>query len=104
MRFRPEDQYCKPAVARTNKTSSLVLKVKRKRRAKSSEGQSDGREEDKKNGGPSSSEATLAGDCQGESKTVEYEYSAELLGVVNTVFQFPGVYIYTYIYVNIICV
>ena len=39
-------------------------------------------EEEKESGSPSSRES---------NKEVEYDYSAELLGVVNTIFQFPGI-------------
>lgn len=62
MRFRPEDRYCKPAVAREEKVTSLVLKVKR-RKAKSDDGV--GRID---------------------------EYSVELLGIANKNYHFPGRY------------
>ena len=39
------------------------------------------KEKEKEGGSPSSRES---------NKEVEYDYSAELLGVVNTIFQFPG--------------
>ncbi len=63
MRFRPEDRYCKPALAREDKVTNLVLRVRRRRRQ---EGESDG-------GG-------------------EYEYSTELMGIANKIFHFPGSY------------
>ena len=46
MRFRPEDQYCKPSIARSNKTSNLVLKMKRRRiKTKLEDGKTGGGEE-----------------------------------------------------------
>ncbi|XP_064395754.1 general transcription factor 3C polypeptide 5-like isoform X2 [Halichondria panicea] len=39
MRFRPEDRYCKPALAREDKVTNLVLRVRRRRR----QGESNGR-------------------------------------------------------------
>ena len=85
MRFRPEDQYCKPAVARSKKSSYLVLKVKRRRRLK--------RQIDR----DSDSETPAAQEGSGadrlEGKDEGYDYSAELLGVANTVYTFSGNYI-----------
>lgn len=101
-KFRPEDQFCKPAVARANKTSNLVLKVKRKRRLKVSEGGASwgGREngEDMLGGGdqPALGEASRS---EGEGGKEEYDYSAELLGVVNTTFQFQGTHTCTCVYI-----
>ncbi len=60
MRFRPEDRYCKPALAREDKVTNLVLRVRRRRR----QGESNG-------GG-------------------DYEYSTELMGIANKSFHFPG--------------
>ena len=85
MRFRPDDQYCKPAVARPNKTSCLLLKVKRKRRSKD-EGEDDVVQEGDKTGQLSQSGLEAPQDCTKK----EYSYSAKLVGIVNTVYQFPG--------------
>lgn len=85
MRFRPDDQYCKPAIARPNKTSCLLLKVKRKRRSKD-EGGSDVVQDGGRSG--QSSQSGLEAPLDYGKK--EYSYSAELIGVVNTVYQFPG--------------
>ena len=69
MRFRPEDCYSKPTVARKNKVSNLVLKVKQRKIRKEVGAE------------------TVSGEVGGES---EYQYSTELLGVVNSSYQFPG--------------
>ena len=88
VRFRPEDQYCKPAVARAKKSSCLVLKVKRKRRLKSGERQTTA------DGDVQLAAAEMPGDkvqSLDENTDRAYDYSAELLGVVNTVYCFPGI-------------
>ena len=72
MRFRPEDCYSKPAVARKSRVSNLVLKVKRRKRRKE----------------------VGAETVEGGGGESEYQYSAELLGVVNSSYQFPGVFIF----------
>ena len=89
MRFRPEDQYCKPAVARSNKTSCLVLKVKRKWRSKVEGNGVIGREEGTGDQSSQSNERCQGKECEGVNE--EYDYTAELIGVVNTMFQFPGI-------------
>lgn len=75
MRFRPEDQYSKPTVARAEKVSNLVLRVKRRR---------------KKSGSMSNGDASVEGAVGRSDGGDEWEYSAELLGVVNTTYRFPG--------------
>ena len=99
MRFRPEDQYCKPSIARSNKTSNLVLKVKRRRtkaKIEESVAADPGKEVGEK--GKEGDEEAMQVD-KGEEETAqdegnggqrEYEYSVELLGVVNTTYQFSG--------------
>ena len=65
LRFRPDDIYCKPAIGRPSKTCCLALKIKRKK-------------------------------DQPESMSIEhdeveeYKYSAEILGLVDTIFEFSG--------------
>ncbi len=61
MRYRPEDRYCKPTVAREEKVTNLVLKVRR-RKAQTDDG--------------------------AERK---HEYSVELLGIANENYHFPGI-------------
>ncbi len=97
MRFRPEDQYCKPSIARSNKTSNLLLKVKRKcRKSKIEAGGGDGASEkrDEGDGEAMEMESGEAGKKtikdEGNGGQKEYEYSMELVGIVNTTYQFSG--------------
>ena len=128
MRFRPEDGYCKPAVARETKVTNLVLRVKRrkKRPAGREPGEKDGVEEVSRSpvveqqdggrgfppagqlgdglmeqddgGGRGSGMLVAGGEGEMEEKGEEeegksdggYEYSAEVLGLVDTSFEFPG--------------
>ena len=107
MRFRPEDQYCKPSIARANKTSNLLLKVKRRRikttkpkDSKSAEGDGEGivekrREGDKEamevgSSGGTAVKETAPDSAEGNGGQEEYKYSMELLGIVNTTYQFSG--------------
>ena len=83
MRFRPDDQYCTPTVARAEKVSNLILKVKR--RKKKSVSISNGVTKGDVNSMDVEGEA---GRSDGGEEV--YDYSAELLGVVNTSFRFPG--------------
>lgn len=64
LRFRPDDRYCKPAIAREEKVTNLMLRVRRRRRQRGCEGCKDGREDS--------------------------EYSVELLGIANKLLHFPG--------------
>lgn len=85
-RLRPEDTYCKPVFARTNKVSNLVLRVKRRRRKRTVEEEG----EDKAEGEGERCLTTSGGMMlQGDLKP-DYEYSAEVVGVVNTSYAFPG--------------
>lgn len=84
-RLRLEDTYCKPVFARTNKVSNLVLRVKRRRRKRTTE-----EGEDKAKGEGERCLTTSGGVMlQGDPKP-DYEYSAEVVGVVNTSYSFPG--------------
>ena len=102
MRFRPEDQYCKPSIARSNKTSNLLLKVKRRCiKTKLEEGKTG---EDGELEGVSEKSAVeamevgngeaggkgTAQDAEGNGGQEEYKYSVELLGFINTTYQFSG--------------
>ena len=87
MRFRPEDQYCKPAVARAKKSSCLVLKVKRRRKLNNGVRQTDGDSDTVTTAVEGSGADRLEG---GDGKDEWNNYSAELLGVANTVYTFPG--------------
>jgi hypothetical protein len=69
LRFRPSDRYCAPALSKTTVVSNLVLKVKRRRKASSH------------------SVTTEPG-----TKQVQYEYSAELMGICNKTYIFAGMY------------
>ena len=107
MRFRPEDQYCKPSIARANKTSNLLLKVKRRRLkttkpkdSKSAAGDGEGvdekrREDDEEamelgSSGGTAAKETAPDSAEGNGEQEEYKYSMELLGIVNTTYQFSG--------------
>jgi len=61
-RFRPEDRYSKPAIAKDHRVTNLVLRVRRRRKAQPSSDPGEG----------------------------EFEYSTQLLGIANTEFTFPG--------------
>jgi hypothetical protein len=104
MRFRPEDQYCKPSIARSNKTSNLLLKVKRRRvKTKIEDGKStgdgegvgekrrEGEEEAMEVGSSGTAAKEIAhGSEEDSGGQEEYKYSMELLGIVNTTYQFSG--------------
>ena len=107
MRFRPEDQYCKPSIARANKTSNLLLKVKRRRvkttskpiDSKLAAGDGEGIGEKRREGdeeamevgsGGTAAKETAPDSAEGNGGQEEYKYSMELLGIVNTTYQFPG--------------
>lgn len=68
LRFRPDDSYCKPAIARQSKPCCLALKIKRRKKR----------------------EQPLGSNGRNESDNNVYEYSAELLGTVNMQFDFIG--------------
>ena len=95
MRFRPEDQYCKPSIARSNKTSNLLLKVKRRRtKAKIAAGGNEvgemEKEDDEEAMQVDKGEEKETAQDEGDGGQREYKYSVELLGVVNTTYQFSG--------------
>ena len=106
MRFRPEDQYCKPSIARSNKTSNLLLKVKRRRvkttrpnDGKSAAGDGERVGEKRREGdeeamevesGGTGAKETAPDSAEGNGGQEEYKYSMELLGIVNTTYQFSG--------------
>ena len=69
LKFRPSDQYCKPAVSKAVVGSNLVLKVKRR-----------------KNGLESDKSSTT----EGKEKGVDFHYSVELIGICNKTYQFTG--------------
>ena len=112
MRFRPEDQYCKPSIAKSNKTSNLLLKVKRRRiktkleddNAGGGEGEGEGEGGgEKKREGDGEAMEVESGETTGIGKKMakegaesnggqeEYKYSMELIGVINTTYQFSGI-------------
>ena len=109
MRFRPEDQYCKPSIAKSNKTSNLLLKVKRRRIKTKLEEDNAGRGEkegegggEKKREGDGEAMEVESGETTGSGKKTakegaesngqeEYKYSMELIGVINTTYQFSGI-------------
>lgn len=88
MRFRPEDQYCKPTIARANKTSNLVLKVKRRHKKVKNESDAVARDSGR---GEAESRKEIGQRGEENDGRKEYEYSMELLGIVNTTYQFPGI-------------
>ena len=91
--MRPEDIYCKPVFSRATKVSNLVLRVKKRRRRTLGRGEDGGVREGEREGEREGGQTLLAtpGEMmqEGEPKT-EYEYSAEVLGVVNTSYTFSG--------------
>ena len=92
VKLRPENIYCKPVFSRATKVSNLVLRVKkRRRRTVRREVDGGGRE-----GGEGQTLLATPGEMmqQGEPKA-DYEYSAEVLGVVNTSYTFSGTYTYS---------
>ena len=66
VRFRPRDQYCKPASSKTTVGSKLILKIKRKV-VKSAAEEPDAAKDEPK-----------------------YEYSSQLIGICNKTYQFSG--------------
>lgn len=68
--MRPEDIYCKPVFGTRTETTSLLLRVKRRRRKVTTSGQASG------------SGATEA------KQDVEEEWKAEILGTVGCTFRF----------------
>lgn len=67
VKFRPDDRFCKPAVSRTVCGTSLILKVKRRK------------------------ERDTSALCNSETmENVKSEYSVELMGVANKIYQFSG--------------
>ena len=79
MRFRPDDQYCKPALSKTVVGSSLILKVKRHRTVQSEANHS------------LATESARSSDGVGTHES-EVQYSAELMGICNKTYQFTGVW------------
>ena len=69
VRLRPEDLYCKPALAHSIPVTNMVLRVRRRRRRQ------------RKGGGVGE------GDSEGGG---EPEYSVEVLGLVNHSYEFTG--------------
>ena len=102
--------HCKPAIGRTTgRATSLVLRVKRRRRKRRQQQQeegegegmqgvvvgggeegkgegeeTDGRRERTRMGGRTSDH------LEGSTTQTGYEYSAEVIGIVDTTFEFPG--------------
>ena len=64
-RFRPQDNLCKPAFAKPGKVTNLVLKIRKKK-------------------------TITAQDTNFHSTPPSFEYSVSVLGVVETLFEFPG--------------
>ena len=88
VKLRPEDIYCKPVFSRATKVSNLVLRVKKRRRRTVDGGGGEGE------GGQTLLATPDEIMQQGEPKA-DYEYSAEVLGVVNTSYTFSGTYTYS---------
>ena len=89
VKLRPEDIYCKPVFSRATKVSNLVLRVKKRRRRTMGRGEDGGVREGEEEGGQTLLATPGEMMQEGESQT-EYEYSAEVLGVVNTSYTFSG--------------
>lgn len=70
VKFRPRDQYCKPASSKTTLGSKLILKIKRKV--------------------VKSSAAEEPETAKAEQSEVKYEYSTQLVGICNKTYQFSG--------------
>lgn len=68
LRFRPQDPYCKPAYGTMNKVSSLLLKVKRRRKSN-----------------PADSHILDGGDDSNA-----FEYKVEILGIITSSYKFQG--------------
>ena len=78
-RLRPEDKYCKPALARSVPVTNMVLRVRR-RRWKKCKGGGEGEEE-------------------GEDQSVRVRgpgCHVEVLGLVKQNFEFTGIYTHAY--------
>ena len=101
-RLRPEDRYCKPTIARATRVTSLVLRVKRRRSKAKTPGQKElaaGREEEEEGGGGGVGrgpvdEGGAVGpeerEEEGSTRESRFEYSGEVLGVVQLSFEFTG--------------
>lgn len=74
VRLRPEDKYCKPALARCVPVTNIVLRVRRKRHKKSGSLRDGGREE-----GMGRENGSRGRECQ-----------VEVLGLVKVNFEFTG--------------
>lgn len=69
VKFRPDDQFCKPAISKTIRRSSLILKVKRKKRKEA---------------------FSALSKSETSDENVKYDYAVELMGVANKTYQFTG--------------
>lgn len=81
LKLRPEDAYCRPAVAREKKVTNLILRVKRKKR-----------EGGHSSGASHPSSSTVEQKDEDGERSGGHGYCAEVLGLVNTSFEFPGKY------------
>ena len=97
MRFRPEDVYCKPAIARSKQVTNLVLKIRRRKIRRPGEEHLGG------GGGGGGEEASGArsdaegggegGGGEGEGSRKEGSLpvcSVEVVGLVKTSYEFSG--------------
>lgn len=89
LRFRPEDVYSKPAVARSTQATNIVLRVRRRRRRsqgkpEEKQGEGEGGERGGGSGGEGDGERLGKGDGQPEC-------SVEVVGLVKSSYDFPGI-------------
>ncbi|XP_025114194.1 general transcription factor 3C polypeptide 5-like [Pomacea canaliculata] len=75
LRFRPQDPYCKPAYGTMNKVSSLLLKVKRRRKSN-----------------PADSHILDGGDDSNA-----FEYKVEILGIITSSYKFQAMCDFQYL-------
>ena len=91
LRFRPEDVYCKPAVARSTQATNIVLRVRRRRsQRKPGEKQGEGEVERERGGGSGRGGGGGGGERLGKGDG-QPECSVEVVGLVKSSYDFPGI-------------
>ena len=70
LRYRPDEQFCKPTLSKSKKVTNLALKVKRKKISPCQEGRHEA----------------------GQTSASNYEYTVEVLGVIERCFIFEGIH------------
>ena len=78
VRLRPEDKYCKPALARSVPVTNIVLRVRRKRRKKEDSG----------------------GEGEGRERSKVLACHVEVVGLVKQNFEFTGIHSHAYVHTH----